>query len=71
MDWTMALVIFQVLAFALQMGIFAVLKFNDLRHLGIDVANINKNMAELRTEFKKVSDKVIDMNARCEERHQV
>lgn len=79
-DWTMYILIFQILLFVINITGFALIKFNDLRHLGKDVSElkadkekfhdkIEKKVEAIATSVKAVSDTVIAMSARCEERH--
>lgn len=70
-DWKVGLFILQLLVLGGNIATFVIIKFNDLRHLGIAITEINKNIANLNTEFKKVSDKVIAIDTRCGERHKV
>lgn len=68
-DWKIGIFILQIILICSNIITFMILKFNDLKHLSADVKGITKEMKEFKTEFKKVSDKVIAIDVRCEERH--
>jgi len=83
MDWKIiVLVVGQFLVIIANIGCFAIIKFNDLHHLGKDVIALKKSNSrfqkdiknEVKTiakEVKTISDSLIAIGARCEERHRV
>lgn len=69
MDWKIGLFILQIIVICANIATFMIIRFNDLRHLSNSVKEITAGIKELNTEFKKVSDKVIAMDATCKETH--
>jgi len=69
MDWKSGLIILQTLVIFGNILIFAVIKFNDLKHLTEDVSEITKNIKGVFRRLGKVEKAVIKRDAICEERH--
>ena len=80
MDWKFWLVIMSIIKdFALVIGIVLV-KFNDLKHLKIDIDDLKKDTKEKHDEnkekFEKITDiltdigkAIVEQNVKCNERH--
>jgi hypothetical protein len=69
MDWKIILVILQGFVIIINAIIFAVVKFNDLKHLTDTVNSIKKDCESLIKRYYKLDKAIIKREAICNERH--
>ena len=68
-DWKFWLVILSIIKdLALVIGIVLV-KFNDMKHLNIDISKMSKKIDKLFTRLGKIERAQTKRDALCEERH--
>lgn len=68
-DWRLAIFALQFVSTMVTIAIFLIIKFNDLKHLTINVGKISKNIDKIFCKFDKVEKAIIKRDAICEERH--
>ncbi len=68
-DWKAVLIGTNILTILVNIVIFATIKFNDLRHLGKDVAEIKEDNKKIIKYYHKLDKKIARREALCGERH--
>ena len=56
--WPAAIVVLQILSTIVTLTAFLVIKFNDLRHLGMSVEKIEKTVDKLDTKTDAIGERV-------------
>ena len=68
-DWKLAIFALQFITSIVTIGIFCILKFNDLKHLTMNVSEISKNMDKVFRRLGKIEKDIVKREAVCSERH--
>ena len=68
-DWRLGIFLLQFVSTIVTVAIFCMIKFNDLKHLTIDVNRISKNIDKIFRRIGKVEKAIVRRDAICEERH--
>ena len=68
-DWKIAIFALQFISTMVTIFIFCVIKFNDLKHLGINMDKLTKNMKKVFSRLNKIEKAITRRDAVCAERH--
>ena len=75
-DWKIAIFALQFISTIVTVSVFCIIKFNDLRHLKIDVDEFKEDLKENSKKFDKINDQltgiekaIIKQKTLCSERH--
>lgn len=68
-DWKLGLFILQGITLIISTAGFILVKFNDLRHLSIDLNEIKEKLNDVGKEVNKIKEKQSAQIAICDERH--
>lgn len=69
MIWTLGILILQLVSTIVTITVFCVIKFNDLKHLTMNVDKLSNNIDKIFRRLGKVEKGIVKREAICEERH--
>lgn len=68
-DWKLAIFALQLVSTLITIGIFCIIKFNDLKHLSIDMKSYSNQLNRIFRRLGRVEHAITKRDAICELQH--
>jgi len=68
--WKIGLFVSNILTMLITTTAFIVIKFNDLTHLSRTVKDLKEVLNKYQEEVKNMAKDIVEIQTRCEERHE-